>query len=41
MPLKLSATRYKQKTENFLLPDHHLTKNMILVFGSYGRTEKG
>ena len=31
MALKQSATRYKQK--NVSLPDHHLTENLILIFG--------
>ena len=33
MALKQSATRYKQKQENFLLPDHQLAENVILAFG--------
>ena len=32
MALKYSATRYKQKTEIFSLPDHQLAENQILVF---------
>ena len=27
------VTHYKQKTDIFLLPDHQLAENLILVFG--------
>ena len=30
-----SATRYKQKTEIFLVTRHQLAENLILVFGFY------
>ena len=33
MALKWSAIRYKQKQNFFLLPDHQLPENLILVFG--------
>ena len=34
MDLKWSTTRYKQKTEYFLLPDDQHAENLILVFDS-------
>ena len=37
--LKWSAAHYYQKQKHFLLPHHQLPKNMVLVFGSYGRTK--
>ena len=40
MPLKKSATRYKQKQKYFSLPDYQLSKNMVLIFSSCERKKK-
>ena len=37
---KLSVTRYKQKSEIFLLPDYRLPKYMADVFGLYESMKK-
>ena len=41
IPLKQSATRYKQKQKDFLVPEQQLAESLTLVVGFYERTREG